>query len=326
MNSLSAKILDPRSYLLSTVYPWVRYNTPLNLMKYDARNPKVIQAKNEMNEHPKIRGLIEECKTWPATPLKRHNDAGHLIHKIAILADFGLEITDNGITEIVNKVLLHQSEDGSFKSLLEVPVRYGGKGAPEMSWMLCDAPTLLYSLQKFKVKDRRVDEAINHILSVVDNNGWRCKTSQGFRGPGRKTDYCPYANLISLKSLALNQKLLDSEEVKIGVDTQIDHWFNRKGRKIYLFGIGTTFKRLKYPHVWYDILHVLDVLSMIPYARESSHFTEMLNLVNEKQLQDSSFKPESVWRAYKDWGFGQKKKSSPWITYKVALINKRAKS
>lgn len=161
------------------------------------------------------------------------------------------------------------------------------------------------------------------ILSLVDNNGWRCKTSSGFRGPGRKADHCPYANLIALKALAENHKLRDSDEVQKGVDAQLEHWINRGGRKIYLFGIGTTFRRLKYPHVWYDILHVLDALSKIPYAHEDTRFTEMLDNVNRKQLDDCSFKPESVWKAYRDWSFGQKKASSPWMTFKVALINSR---
>ena len=52
-------------------------------------------------------------------------------------------------------------------------------------------------------------------------------------------------------------------------------------------------------------------------------FSEMLDIINRKQLDDGGFKPESVWRAYKDWSFGQKKASSPWMTYKVAQINQQ---
>jgi hypothetical protein len=315
--------MNPTSYLLSAEQPWVRYNTLLNLEKLEASNTRVLKIKAEMLENTKIQRLIEECKAWPGQPLRRHNDAGHPIHKLAILADFGLVIGDPGLNEIINRVLSHYSEDGSFQSLLEIPERYGGKGTPEMSWMLCDSPTLLYCLQKFQVNNHRVDKATEHLLSLVDNNGWRCRTSMGFRGPGRISDHCPYANLISVKALAMNDKLRDSEEVRVGVEAQLEHWANRCGRKIYLFGIGTTFRRLKYPHVWYDILHVLDVLSIIPYAKEDTRFLEMLYLINCKQLEDCSFKPESVFRAFKDWSFGQKKVSSPWITYKVALINSR---
>lgn len=65
------------------------------------------------------------------------------------------------------------------------------------------------------------------------------------------------------------------------------------------------------------------MLSKVPYAREDSRFVEMLGLVNGKQLDNGSFVPESVWKAFKGWSFGQKKEASPWITYKVALINSR---
>jgi hypothetical protein len=164
----------------------VRYNTLLNLIKIDANNPKLLESKTEMLKHPKIKQLIEECKTFSSTPLKRHNDARHSIHKIAILADFGIKQDDPGIEEIVKRVLSHQSGEGSFQSLLEIPVRYEGKGKPEMGWMLCDAPTLLYSLQKFQVNNQRVNDAIDHLLSLVDDNGWQCRTSSQFRGLGGK--------------------------------------------------------------------------------------------------------------------------------------------
>jgi hypothetical protein len=126
-----------------------------------------------------------------------------------------------------------------------------------------------------------------------------------------------------MKALVENPKYFDSDAVRIGVEAQLEHWRNRSGRKFYLFGIGTTFGRLKYPHVWYDILHVLDVLSKTPYVKEDSRFFEMLNYVNRKQLDNGGYVPESVWRVFKDWSFGQKKESSPWLSYKIALINSR---
>jgi hypothetical protein len=320
---MPANIDDTINYLLSTNQPWVQHNTLLNLQKKPRNNSQVKKYKKETIDHPKIQELIKDNQTWPGYSLKRHNDAAHPIHKIAMLADFGLKAEDPGINEIIEKILLYRSEEGLFQSQLEIPPRYGGSGTPVMSWMLCDAPLLLYSLQKFGVKDKRVNNALEHLLSLVDDNGWRCITSMGFRGPGRKADHCPYANLISMKALVENPKYFDSDAVRIGVEAQLEHWRNRSGRKFYLFGIGTTFGRLKYPHVWYDILHVLDVLSKTPYVKEDSRFVEMLNYVNRKQLDNGGYVPESVWRVFKDWSFGQKKESSPWLSYKIALINSR---
>ena len=118
----------------------------------------------------------------------------------------------------------------------------------------------------------------------------------------------------------------NSTTCRIGVEAQLNHWENRGKRKIYMFGIGSTFQKLKYPNIWYDILHVVQVLSHFPLARKDDRFQEMVSIINSKQQEDTCFIPESIWRAFKDWSFGQKKKSSPWLTYQIAVINKRLRT
>ena len=49
----------------------------------------------------------------------------------------------------------------------------------------------------------------------------------------------------------------------------------------------------------------------------------MLTIINDKQSEDGSFTPESVWRAFKIFDFGQKKISSPTLTYKITELNYR---
>lgn len=102
LNPLPQRILNPIQYLLSVKQPWVRYNTLLNLEKIDVKNPKFLESKSEMLEHPKIQELIQECINWPGKPLIKHNDAGHLIQNIALLADFGLKHDDPGL-DIINR-------------------------------------------------------------------------------------------------------------------------------------------------------------------------------------------------------------------------------
>lgn len=316
------QINDPTNYLLSCTDPWVLYNTYLNITEEKTKAEKI---KKILLKNPYILDLIDESCKWPGKPLIRHNDATHPIHKIALLADFGLQQNDSGINYIIEAVMSNQSKEGAFQSLISIPTIYGGSGLANLEWMICDAPTLLYSLLRFGVRDDpRIEDSINHILDLIEVNGWRCRTSiPKMRGPGKKEDYCPYGNLLALKALSQVPDFFNYEEVKTGVDSQLEHWENQNGRKIYLFGIGTTFKKLKYPYIWYDILHVIDILSQIPYAREDPRLFEMLEVVNNKQASNTTFTPESVWKAYKDWSFGQKKTSCPWITYKVTIINKR---
>lgn len=197
---------------------------------------------------------------------------------------------------------------------------YCGSDKPEFSCMLCDSPTLLHALLSFGLtENEQVRKAIEHLKLLIRENGWPCAGSHPkFRGPGRKADHCPYANLISLKALSKVPQLSDSNVCKRGIEAKLNHWMNRKGRKIYMFGIGTNFKKLKYPNICYAILYVVDVLSFFEYARKDERFNEMLAIINSQQQENSGFIPASVWRVYKDWDFGQKKYPSSWMTYKIA--------
>jgi hypothetical protein len=144
----------------------------------------------------------------------------------------------------------------------------------------------------------------------------------GFHGFGNE-DHCPYANLIALKALAQVSSHDKHNICQGAIEAQLSHWQHRRGRKIFMFGIGRRFQKLEYPHIWYNILHVMDVLSCFESAREDKRFLEMLTAINTKQQENAGFIPESIRNAYPDWDFSQKKKPSPWLTYKIALINAR---
>jgi hypothetical protein len=306
---------DPIPYLEHSNDPIIQYNIKR------IQNKENSSEFYELTQDNRIQALIDECVTWPNTTLKRHNDAAHPIHKIEFLADIGLDIRDEWIKAIANLILENQSEDGYFLSKVEIPERWGGKGTGELMWLLCDTPILLYALQKFGVENEYTKEAARLLVWLSENNGWRCRGSNlKFRGPGKKEDYCPYANLVTLKALSLSE-YRDSEAVQNGIDSHILHWGNQA--RIYMFGVGTNFKKLKYPHIWYDILHVVDVLSRYPYSHQYDEFWEMWNLIKEKQQPMGGFIPESIWRAWGKWSFGQKKEPSPWITLRILEIAER---
>ena len=308
---------DPIPYLEKCDEPWITHNLKrIQGRKNSKEFERLIQDK-------RIQKIIDDCVTWPNPPLKRHNDASHPIHKIEFLADLGLDIRDEWIEAIAKLILNNRSKEGLFYSKIEIQEKWGGKGTGELMWLLCDTPILIYALQKFGLKNKYIEEALRTLVWLSENNGWRCKgNNPDFRGPGKKEDHCPYANLITLKALSLS-KYKNTEAVKNGIDSQILHWANRKINKIRMFGIGTTFKKLKYPNIWYDILHVVDVLSHYPYAFEYDEFWEMWTIIREKQLENGGFVPESIWRAWNNWSFGQKKERCPWMTLRILEISNR---
>ncbi|NIQ78847.1 MAG: hypothetical protein GTN93_12315, partial [Anaerolineae bacterium] len=189
--------------------------------------------------------------------------------------------------------------------------------------------TLLYALLAMGLgDDPRVQRAVEHLVGLVDENGWRCVAAPElgkFRGPGRKADPCPIVNVYALKALAQVPELLDSPATRAGAEMLLWHWEHQTERKIYMFGIGTDFRKLKYPFVWYDILHVVDVLSRFPFVHADPRFQEMVETITaqadgacpEQSRRDGRYTAGSMYRAWKGWSFADKKSPSPWLTFLV---------
>lgn len=310
--------------------PWSAYRARVDLLHQPEDAPEVIAARQALLAHPQVQGLLAELATWPGPPLKRHNDASHLLHKLVFVADLGLRASDSGVDVVVERVLRHQSAQGPFQVVVNIPKHFGGTGEDTYNWALCDAPLVIYALATLGLADdARVQTAISYMVGLIRDNGWPCAAAPEmgkFHGPGRRTDPCPYANLVMLKMLAQMPSWRDSESARVGVETLLELWTQRKERRPYLFAMGTHFARLKAPLIWYDILHVLDVLTQFPWAWEDARLQEMVALVAEKADVAGRFKPESIWMAWKGWDFGQKREPSRWLTLLVVRMLARVSS
>jgi len=314
-------------WLLQSDEPWTRYRTLVDLLERPEDDADVEAARAQMEAHPQVQNLMAQARTWPGPALKRHNDASHPLHALSTLADFGLRANDPDLTEAVGAVLAHQSADGPFQTLVNVAKSFGGTGEDTWSWMLCDAPTLLYVLLAMGLRDdHRVQRAVDHLVELVDDNGWRCVVAPElgkFRGPGRKADPCPIVNVYVLKALAQVPELLESPAARAGAEMLLWHWEHQRERKIYMFGIGTDFRKLKYPFIWYDILHVVDTLSRYPFVRLDSRFREMVETITAQADGEGRYTASSAYQAWKGWSFADKKNPSPWLTFLVLRVLKR---
>jgi hypothetical protein len=192
---------------------------------------------------------------------------------------------------------------------------------------LCDAPILVSALVKMGLgDDKRVQTAIQYLDGLVRENGFPCAASPElgkFRGPGRKEDPCPFATLAMLKLISRVPELREGKSAKIGVESLLTLWENSKEQHPYIFYMGTDFRKLKAPMFWYDILHVLDILSQFKWARKDKRFKEMLSVVKSKADGNGWHIPESIWTAWRDWDFSQKKVTSRGLTFFVQQILNR---
>ena len=171
-----------------------------------------------------------------------------------------------------------------------------------------------------------MQRAVEHLVGLVDDNGWRCVAAPElgkFKGPGRKSDPCPIVNVFALKALSQVPQLLDSPATRAGAEMLLWHWEHQGERKIYMFGIGTDFRKLKYPFVWYDILHVVDVLSRFSFVHADPWFQEMVKTITTQADEEGRYTAGSMYRAWKGWSFTDKKNPSPWLTFLVLRVQRR---
>lgn len=307
--------------------PFIEYRTRLDLLGQPEEDSGARSARASMLADPRLIGLVNDLATWPGTVIASHKSAGQPFHKLTFIADLGLRTGDEHIDTIVSAILSHRSDEGPFQLPMNIAQHYGGTGAETWGWALCDAPLLVYALAKMGLHDHdMVRTAVEYLSTFVRDNGWPCVVSKElgtFRGPGRKDDPCPFATLAMLKALTEFEDLRDGTACRAGVETILDLWNESEKRHPYMFYMGTDFRKLKAPFVWYDLLHVLDTLSRFSWVADDPRLRDMLSVLVRKADDRGRFAPESVWTPWRDWEFGQKREPSRWVTLLAWRIVKR---
>lgn len=305
--------------------PYVQCRTCLDLLGQPPGDPAVKQAREAMLKYPLVQALLTDLEDWPGGVINNHKKANLFIHKLAFLAEIGITKEDPGVSRVLEIIMSHLSEQGIPEVLLNIPMVFGGTGEDMWAWTLCDTPRLLFSLQKMGVHNAAISKGMNALAALVRDNGFPCSASPmlgRFKGPGKKSDPCPYATLLMLSAL-LHTEDKNRPELHIGAECLLNLWERSRESYPYLFHMGTDFRKLKAPFVWYDILHVADVLSQMEWLQSDSRMRAIIDTIQSKADSDGRYTPESVWMAWKAWDFGQKIKPSPWLTFLALRISKR---
>jgi len=303
--------------LLSISEPWLQYALRINLL--NEKREDLLELKNEALNDKKIQSYLSDINNFHNAIVRNHKDPDLSIHKLLFLLDIGFETDMPEIDSAVKQIMIHKDKNGVYQSMTNIPPHYGGKGEDVFGWCLCDAPLLLMALLKAKIDYyQHIKQGVEHLLTLFKEQGFPCSVSEEhgtFRGPGRKDDCCPFATLIMLKLLSEIDEYRNSDTVKSGIEVILSLWENSLERHPYMFYMGTDFRKLKAPAMWYDIVSVTDLLSKFDFVKTDSRFIEMVDIIQGKQDADGMFIPESVYQKFKGWDFGQKKTVSPYLSF-----------
>jgi hypothetical protein len=313
---------------LFSAEPWTAYSAHVRLGG-PGGEARAEELRKASVASPLVRGLVEELGDWPGKPLASHKSAEQLFHKLSLAAELGLRRGDPGANAVAAKAMKHRSAEGPFGLQMNINPAHGGSGENLWAWALCDAPVILRALARMGWDDApAVAESVDYLAGLErPEGGWPCAVSKSlgsFRGPGKKGDPCPYATLVMLELLLELPERRASPSVGRAADCLLGLWERSRTDHPYIFYMGTDFRKLKAPLIWYDLLHVLDALVRVPGIAKDKRLAEMLDLLEAKARPDLLFTPESVFQTWKGYDFGQKKESSLFLSVIALGILTRA--
>ncbi len=317
-----------KNELLTASEPWLQYAISTHLPGQSEED--LADLRYEALLDTKIQQSLKDISDFHSTPVTNHKNPNLPIHRLLFLLDLGFTTDIREVQSAVSQLMGHKDKHGVFQSMTNIPKHFGGTGEDGFGWCLCDAPLLLLALVKAQVDyDEHVRQGVEYLVSLEKEKGFPCSVSEEFgkfRGPGRKDDCCPYATLVMLRLLSQIDEYKNSATANKAIDSLLDLWQSSKERHPYMFYMGTDFRKLKAPGIWYDIVGVTDCLSMFDHARQDPRLKEMVEIIKEKQDEDGFFTPESVYQKCKGWDFGQKKTVSPYLTFLCLRILERCEN
>jgi len=278
---LEGYVTDTIDFILENEETWLRYAARINILKESKES--VAGLRQQALSDPKIQAYLKDIADYHNILVSNHKNPDLPIHKLLFLLDIGFDTDVPEIRTAIDKIMEHKDENGVYQSLTNIPKHFGGNGEDTFGWCLCDAPLLFFALFQAGIDyDKHIKQGVDYLAGFHTDSGFPCSVSREFgkfRGPGRKDDPCPYASLVMLKLLSAVPVYHESEIVSTTAAALLSLWKNSLERHPYMFYMGTDFRKLKAPAMWYDLVSVMDVLSRVESAKSDARFMEMVSLM-----------------------------------------------
>lgn len=324
-------------WILASAEPAARWIVHAHLLDGEEHLALAAVERAAVLHDPATDRLMERLPDWeqPAE-LSGHQHPAFAPNMLGLLADMGAAGGDDDrIEHLLDSMLEHQMPDGRFTMFAT------GRPAPQGAWgsLLCDTHAITEVLLRFgRGDDPRVAHALQTTLDdlapTTQGRAWPCRPDEvsGFRGPGRKHDFCPQVTLQALR--AWSYVAVDRRPAELGdvARVSVRAWRERAGEKPYMFGHGSRFKTVKWPTTWYDIHAVLDTLGRYPTLWRGTDadpddrraLAELVAcLIAYNFSDDGTVTPQSCYRGFEDYSFGQKKQPSPFATARLLQVLRR---
>ncbi len=247
---------DPVPGLLACAEPAARWVVRTAVLGQASCHPEVAADRAAALADAGTEALIGRLPDWTAgNKLSGHNDPRFAPNLLNLLAEMGVtEADDPRIGRLLDEFLAHQDRDGRFLSF------GSARASDEPVWgaLPCDTHAVTEVLVRYgRAGDPGVRRALARIAddltATAQGRAWPCRphTVTGFRGPGRKGDFCPQVTLQALRVFAALPAAARPDGLDDTARVALRAWQMRGMEKPYMFGHGIAFKTVKWPVTWY---------------------------------------------------------------------------
>ncbi|MDP2182250.1 MAG: hypothetical protein Q8K99_06750, partial [Actinomycetota bacterium] len=261
---------DPRPWILDTAEePAARWLALTHLLDLPDSGPDVVAAHEAVCADPGTQALLDRLVPWDIdAKATGHDKPEYTPNLLSLLADMGVRASDDSrIERILAAMLEHADAEGRFQSF----GRWRAMDAPVWGALACDAHAIAETLARFGYADdprtvRAFDRIAQDMTDTAQGRAWPCRVDPviGFRGPGRKSDFCPQVALEALRAFSYLPAERRPHEVVEAGRVSLRAWRERGSERPYMFGHGRNFKRVKWPVTWYGALELVDVMGRYP--------------------------------------------------------------
>ncbi len=292
---------------------WISFAVRKQLLNEKADSGKAIKEK----EIKKLVRVIQSKNQGFAALIKGDTSYTQKLYwYLFFLSDVGFVANDFNFDKEFLDILALEDHDHKFIISKEMKPDY-----------FCISSIFLTAMARMSknAKDRLQAHLATIMAAQRLDGGWHCAKSRAVGKKLEKSESCLMDNLNILMLFSEYEDYINEPNLEGAINFLLEHWRRRDEKwRPYGFGIGSDFKKLRYPAVKYGILRVLDVLSMYPYAVKQVEFKDMLKFVLQK-ADNGHYKPESVSKMFREFDFGQKQEPSRWLMFLIKRIQKRMK-
>jgi hypothetical protein len=244
-----------------------------------------------------------------------HAPAGYsTIDVLYALGDIGIEYREYDIIK---------------KAIEFIFIYYDGKGqfrySEKSSKLPCITARILAALGKLEYReDKRIYECYNYLLNTQEEDGgWRCSTVK--KGKSISTDASnPGTTLYVLDAFRYrDNNKQEVEQLNRAITFLLNHWDTRTPLGPCEFGIGSTFMKIEYPFIRYNIFYYVYILSKYKKSINDRRYIEAKEILKKKTINGNLVieNPHKSWREY---SFSKKNEISEIANKKYCeIINSR---